>query len=201
VAARGERAARARRIPGQRVLMMMRDTPEFAAAWLGALHAGAVAIALNSKLSEAEYRHIRADSGARLAIVEDVFAWARPDLTAEEASAGGLAIAGRERGAGAVLARGVGARETRRRALRGAGGDAGFLALFFRHTGKPKGIIHAHRSLLPAGQGQRDVVGPRRRRKQFRHLQAVLRLCAGAWLARPARHRRHRDPGTQLARC
>jgi len=66
---------------------MMRDTPEFVAAWLGAVHAGAVAVALNTRLSEAEYRHIRDDSGARLAIVEDVFAQARPDLAAEHAGA------------------------------------------------------------------------------------------------------------------
>jgi acyl-CoA synthetase (AMP-forming)/AMP-acid ligase II len=39
-------------VPGDRVLLLMRDTPEFAAAWLGAVHAGAVAVALNSKLSE-----------------------------------------------------------------------------------------------------------------------------------------------------
>jgi len=77
----------------------MRDTPEFAAAWLGAVHAGAVAIALNTKLSEAEYRHIRADSGARLAIIEDVFARARPDLTTEEAGDGRLMIAGAGAGA------------------------------------------------------------------------------------------------------
>jgi acyl-CoA synthetase (AMP-forming)/AMP-acid ligase II len=80
--------------PGQRVLLLMRDTPEFAAAWLGVLHTGAVAVALNTKLSEAEYRHIRADSGASLTIVEDVFAWARPDLTTEQASEGSLVIAG-----------------------------------------------------------------------------------------------------------
>ena len=36
----------------------MRDTPEFAAAWLGAVRAGAVAVALNNKLAETEYRHI-----------------------------------------------------------------------------------------------------------------------------------------------
>ncbi len=84
--ARAANALRALGIsPGDRVLLLMRDTPEFAAAWLGAVHAGAVAIALNTRLSEAEYRHIRADSGARLAIIEDVFAKARPDLTAEEA--------------------------------------------------------------------------------------------------------------------
>jgi benzoate-CoA ligase len=144
---------------GDRVLLLMRDTPEFAAAWLGALHAGAVAIALNTKLSEAEYRHIRADSGARLAIIEDVFAWARPDLTAEEASEGGLAIAGAS--AGPAL--------SWREALARAAPEAAACALheedpaFWLYssgtTGKPKGIIHAHRSLLSAGQGQREVVG------------------------------------------
>jgi len=57
--------------PGERVLIVMRDTPEFAAAWLGAVHAGAIAVALNSKLSEADYGHVLGDSGARLALVDD----------------------------------------------------------------------------------------------------------------------------------
>src|SRR2546428_7256908 len=35
--------------PGDRVLLLMRDTPEFAVAWLGAVRAGATAIALNNK--------------------------------------------------------------------------------------------------------------------------------------------------------
>jgi len=59
--------------PGDCVLLLMRDTPEFAAAWLGAVRAGAVVVALNSRLSEAEYRHVLRDSAARFAIVEDVF--------------------------------------------------------------------------------------------------------------------------------
>ena len=55
LAARVARAAGALRSlgvqPGQPVLFVMRDTPDFAAAWLGAVHAGAVAVALNSKLT------------------------------------------------------------------------------------------------------------------------------------------------------
>ena len=57
--------------PGERVLLLMRDTPEFAAAWLGALRAGAVVVSLNSRLTDAEYRHIRAESAARLLLVEE----------------------------------------------------------------------------------------------------------------------------------
>ena len=145
--------------PGDRVLLLMRDTPEFAAAWLGAVHAGAVAVALNTKLSEAEYRHIRTDSGARLAIVEDVFAWARPDLTTQEAAEGGLAIAGASAGETlswrAALARAVPSAA----AYEAAAEEPAFWLYSSGTTGKPKGIIHAHRSLLPVGQGQREVVG------------------------------------------
>ena len=65
-----------------------------AAAWLGIVWAGGVAVALNTKLSEDDYRHIRTDSGARITLIEDVFASARPDLTREFAAQGGLAVAG-----------------------------------------------------------------------------------------------------------
>ena len=74
--------------PGDRVLLLLRDTPEFAAAWLGAVRTGAVVVSLNSRLTDAEYRHIRTESGARLALVEEQIASARADL-AKEFSAGG----------------------------------------------------------------------------------------------------------------
>jgi 3-hydroxybenzoate/4-hydroxybenzoate---CoA ligase len=163
LAARVARSANALRAlgvsPGDRVLLLMRDTPEFVAAWLGAVHAGAVAVGLNTKLSEAEYRHIRADSHARLAIVEDVFAGARPDLTGEHASEGSLAIAGASAGPSLswreALARA--APQATPHAVRAE--DPAFWLYSSGTTGKPKGIIHAHRSLLPAGQAQREVIG------------------------------------------
>jgi benzoate-CoA ligase len=145
--------------PGERVLLLMRDTPEFAAAWLGALHAGAVAVALNNKLSEDEYRYILADSEARLAIVEDVFVAARPDLAAELARSGRLAVAG---------ANAPDEQRSWRRALAEATPLAGAYAVraddpaFWLYssgtTGKPKGIIHAHRAVLPVGLVLRETL-------------------------------------------
>ena len=44
--------------PGERVLFLMRDTIDFAAAWLGAVRAGAVAVALNNKLNDADIAHV-----------------------------------------------------------------------------------------------------------------------------------------------
>src|SRR5687767_11671932 len=63
--------------PGETVLFVMRDTPEFAAAWLGAIYGGAIAVALNTKLTRVDYQHVLADSAAKLALVDDAFTEAR----------------------------------------------------------------------------------------------------------------------------
>jgi benzoate-CoA ligase len=150
--------------PGDRVLLLMRDTPEFTAAWLGAVHAGAVAVALNTKLSEAEYRHIHADSGARLAIVEDVFALARPDLATEhmkkdKSGAGSLVIAGRNPGHAPSWRDAVARAAPQAPPFESRAEDPAFWLYSSGTTGMPKGIVHAHRSLLCAGQAQREVIG------------------------------------------
>ena len=138
--------------PGDRVLLLLRDTPEFVAAWLGAVRAGAVAIGLNTKLAEEDYRHVVADSGARLLIAEDALLAALGPLAAQLARERRLATAAEWR-----------------EALRGASpqapfhpalpGDAAFWLYSSGTTGRPKGIVHAHRDVLPAGQAQREVVG------------------------------------------
>lgn len=143
--------------PGDRVLLLMRDTPEFAAAWLGAVHAGAVAIALNTKLSEDEFRHIAADSGARLAIVEDVFAAARPDLAAEHARSGRLAVAGATVPALAHDWRAALARAEPAPAYEARADDPAFWLYSSGTTGKPKGIVHTHRSILASGEALRTL--------------------------------------------
>src|SRR6185295_15596932 len=113
----------------------------------------------NTKLSEAEYRHIRADSGARLAIVEDVFAWARPDLTTEAAADGSLVIAGASAGPSLSWRVALARAAPTATACAVRTEDPAFWLYSSGTTGKPKGIIHAHRSLLPAGQAQREVLG------------------------------------------
>ncbi len=138
--------------PGDRVLLLLRDTPEFAAAWLGAVRAGAVAIGLNSKLTQDEYRYVVADSGARLLITEDVLLPALGPLAAELASVQRLAASATWR-------------EQLRRAAPQVKShpakpeDAAFWLYSSGTTGKPKGIVHAHKDVLAAGQVQREVLG------------------------------------------
>src|SRR5919108_3217018 len=79
--------------PGQRGLLLMRDTPDFAAAWLGAVRAGAVAVALNNRLTETECRHVARDSAARLAVIDDAFSAARAQWCEELAADGRLVLA------------------------------------------------------------------------------------------------------------
>jgi acyl-CoA synthetase (AMP-forming)/AMP-acid ligase II len=191
--ARGEQLRALGVTPGNCVLLLMRDTPEFAAAWLGAVHA-ARSPSRSLPVLRAEYRHVRADSGARLAIIEDVFAWARPDLATEEAGEGSLVIAGASAGPALSWREALARAQPDAAPYAAQAEDPAFWLYSSGTTGKPKGIIHAHRSLLSAGQGQRDVVGlaAGERSSPPRSFSLPMRwntVCSGR------RHRRHRDPG------
>src|SRR5690606_36156644 len=144
--------------PGDKVLLLMRDTPQFAAAWLGLVRMGAVAVALNNKVSEAEYRHVLADSEARLALVEDVFVEARRDLSAELAAQGRLVVAGDQ-------ASSSDARAPRWQTLLASARPGSALDVapewpaFYLYssgtTGRAKGIVHSHHAVTCVGAALR----------------------------------------------
>lgn len=131
--------------PGDRVMLMMRDTPEFAAAWLGAVHAGAVAVAVNSRLPDADVAHIARDSGAKLMLLDDDYAAARAAL------AGAVRLAGLSAWRESLH----GAREA---APFDATPDSPALMLYSSGTtGRPKGILHRHHSILCVGESLREL--------------------------------------------
>lgn len=130
--------------PGDRVALLMRDTPDCAAAWLGTLHAGAAVISLNPRAPEADCRHVVADSGACLTLVEDTLADAQPGLIGELAGSGRLVVTNAWR-------------ETLRNAKEALPVDVSedseaFLLYSSGTTGRPKGMAYGHRALRVVGE-------------------------------------------------
>lgn len=144
--------------PGDRVMLLMRDTPELAAAWLGCLWYGAVAIALNSQLDEEDYRFVRSDSGARLAIVEDVLAPRLPRLVQALAREQRVVIAGRPASGLPSWSEKLENATPSQVPFAAKPEDAAFWLYSSGTTGRPKGIIHTHKDVLPAGQTLRDTI-------------------------------------------
>ena len=151
LASRVRRAAAAWRFlgarPHDRVLIQLLDTPEFAAAWLGALHCGAVAIAVNGKSTGDDQRYMFEDSAGKL-------------FLAEAGSAGGVAAFAGERCIDTAKWRAaLGWVEPLTQPADVSPGDPAFWLYSSGTTGRPKGIVHAHKDVLPAGNGMRQVLG------------------------------------------
>ena len=124
---------------GDRVLILLRDTTDFPVAWLGAMWAGAIPIGLNSKLAQAELLHAAQDSAACMLVSE-------PTLS-------------RELGVRAVDAAELRRADSPAPPYAATPDEPAFWLYSSGTTGKPKGIIHAHRAVLAAGQAQREVLG------------------------------------------
>ncbi|MGA7985837.1 MAG: AMP-binding protein [Burkholderiales bacterium] len=144
--------------PGDRVMLLMRDSPDLAAAWLGCLWCGAVAVALNSQLTEDDYRFVRSDSGARLAIVEDVFAAGLSGFVHAMTRERRIAIAGRAPTGVPDWSEALQSAAPDSPPFAANPEDAAFWLYSSGTTGRPKGIIHTHKDVLPAGQTLRETI-------------------------------------------
>ena len=138
--------------PGDRILLLLRDSPEFAGAWLGAVHAGAVAIGLNTKLKEVDYRSMVQDSAARLVIADDALAPAMGTLAGELAQSRRLVSA-------RSWAERIAQASPQAQSHPARDEDPAFWLFSSGTTGRPKAIVHTHRGVLPSGQAQREVFG------------------------------------------
>jgi benzoate-CoA ligase family protein len=129
--------------PGDRVALLLYDSPEFVASFLAIVSIGAICVPINTFLTARDVGFILSDSGARLLIVDselqDKLSLSETDrctiLKVDTRSQAGSARASR-RASEEHLARQPATRET-----------PAFLLYTSGSTGTPKGVLHLHGSI------------------------------------------------------
>jgi acyl-coenzyme A synthetase/AMP-(fatty) acid ligase len=127
---------------GDRVLVRLPNSIDYPTAFLGALKRGAIAVPTSTLLTPGEVRYLVEDSGAT-ALVIDAAAWA--SMRGELEGCGDLrhVIV-----AGEALERALAAIGKPEAAHPTRADDPAYLVYTSGTTGYPKGVLHAHRSLL-----------------------------------------------------
>jgi acyl-coenzyme A synthetase/AMP-(fatty) acid ligase len=140
--------------PGMKVLIRMPNCPEFAAAFLALVRLGALPVLQNSLLASAEVAYVIRHSGAEAAITLDGIA--APVRACSASLAAGLVVA-RGAAAGEVSFEALiaDADGTHLAAADTAADEPAFYVYTSGTTGRPKGIVHAHRWVVALGDSNR----------------------------------------------
>ncbi len=156
-------------VPGDRVVLVSENRPEWVIADLAIMSAGAISVPTYTTNTTRDHRHILTDSGAKAAIVSTAALAARLlPATAEaaklrfvvamapvEAGAFGVPIHGWDD----VLARGESGAEEIDAIVRGLGrGDVACLIYTSGTGGNPKGVMQRHESILHNCMGASEVL-------------------------------------------
>jgi benzoate-CoA ligase family protein len=136
--------------PGERVLIILPDSPEFMAAFFGVAKIGAVAVPVNPMTREADYAHYLRDSGARLVIVHEgalaAFLPAASGFPTESIVAVGKSATG------PVKMRRwsdwLGSPDEKVAARQTSSTDPAFFLYTSGSGGKPKAAVHMHKDML-----------------------------------------------------
>ncbi len=123
--------------PGDRVALVMRNSPDYVELLFACWHAGLVAVPVNARLATAEFRYILDHSGARACFVT-------PELAAAVGGVAGPATVIETGGADWAA---LGAGDAMPPAEVGAD-DVAWLFYTSGTTGRPKGAMLTHRNLL-----------------------------------------------------
>jgi benzoate-CoA ligase len=134
--------------PEQRVLCLLLDSPEFLAAFWGAIKIGAVPIPINTMMRADDYLYFLDDSRAPVAIVsEPLLAEAGPAL-AKARHLRHVVVAGRPSGAQLGFEAWVGKASPRLEPFDSSKDDPAFWLYSSGSTGRPKGAVHLQHDMV-----------------------------------------------------
>ncbi len=150
---------------GQRLLLVVKDCPEFFYLFWGAIKAGVIPVPLNTILRAADYEGIIRDSACSgVAFSPELAAEVEPALAAvRPGPAVALPVEGGERSLRSLL----GEASPELRAAPAAASAVCFWLYSSGSTGRPKGVVHRHRDMVATselfgrgvlGIGEDDVV-------------------------------------------
>jgi benzoate-CoA ligase len=138
--------------PEQRILLCLHDTIDFPTAFLGAIKAGVVPVAVNTQLTAGEFAFMIADSRARAVVVSapmlPIMAAALAELSGARPEVVVSGAGSEERSLSALLATAPAASGT----VPTHPDEPCFWLYSSGSTGRPKGTVHIHSSLLQTAE-------------------------------------------------
>jgi benzoate-CoA ligase len=135
----------------QRILLCMHDTIDFPVAFLGAIKAGVVPVAVNTLLTQNDYQYMLSDSRAHIAIVSAPLLPTIAPLQAKLPQLRRILVSGDPAHADA-LAPLVDAQPDHFDVAPTSSDDMCFWLYSSGSTGSPKGTVHAHSSLMQTAE-------------------------------------------------
>lgn len=130
---------------GDRVLMVVKDAPEFLYTFWGAIKAGIVPVPLNTMLTYADYAYMIADSGARAVVFSDEFRAQIDQALGEVQRPAHVLLARHGQGCLHDLAA---SEPAELEAVPATAEDDCFWLYSSGTTGRPKGVVHAHQDMV-----------------------------------------------------
>ncbi len=135
--------------PGERMLMVIKDAPEFFYAFWGAVKTGIIPVPLNTMLTPPDYAFIISDSGAKALVYSEEFR-AQVDAALDEGVRPAHLLLARH--GGGCLHDLAAVESSDLNAIPASADDECFWLYSSGTTGRPKGVIHVHQDIVATCQ-------------------------------------------------